>query len=204
MKPSKLVAVLALALSAPTLPAQQDQQPPESYHPDAHQQSNAIAQENSDPLDLLVEEMQSHIDKMLQTQDPAERQKLMEAHRSKMHDLRAKLQDMPSQAVGRLGDQGIPMGKRMLGNGMMAHMREMQADMEKIIATDDPVERRKRWEEHREKMQEHHQQMQNMMGMMHGGMMGGGHGTGADARWMQQVEKRLDLIQAILERLGDD
>jgi 2-oxo-4-hydroxy-4-carboxy--5-ureidoimidazoline (OHCU) decarboxylase len=96
---------------------------------------------------------------------------------------------------------------------MLQNMEEMQALMEKMAQTDDPAERRKLMQEHRQKMQQTMGIMRGMHGMMdpdsnrgprrgrdrmhdseHEAMMG-------LSEAYRQMDKRLDLIQSMLEQL---
>jgi hypothetical protein len=101
---------------------------------------------------------------------------------------------------------------------MMQRMEEMQAQMETIVSTDDPAKRLDMMKEHRQQMQDAMAMMRGMqqgggMGMMGGaqggmGMMAGGKGMGGQmmmhAGMMEayrQMDKRLDLMQQMLEQL---
>ncbi|MET3999968.1 hypothetical protein CFI10_14525 [Marinobacterium iners] len=109
---------------------------------------------------------------------------------------------MPGGGMGMMGGQDgmLP---------MMQRMREMQSGMDRIMDTDDPEKRM-------ELMQAHRQQLQETMGMMGEMQQGGGMGTmksmgmmGGQMNCMgmmeayRQMDKRLDLIQQLLEQRLD-
>ncbi len=93
--------------------------------------------------------------------------------------------------------------------GMMGNMEKMQAQMQRLMQTQDPKEREKLLHEHMQTMQE---SMKMMSGMMSQGMMGGGKsgdaksgqgmflGMSADQR-MQMMEQRMDMMQKMMEQM---
>lgn len=102
---------------------------------------------------------------------------------------------------------------------MQQRMEEMHAQMQRIIETEDPAERRRLWEEHRQQMEEHMAMMREHGGPGGGGMHGGGHGNrhgggaggGMHAQhWsmlaFEEMSKRLDLMQTLMESqlLGEE
>lgn len=165
-----VIVALALLLSTPLALAQQ--QDSEAHHPadaptvDTTGSSSPPAEPApaTTPMESVMaqklEEMQSHWDKMLQTQDPAERQKLMEEHRQEMRELHAMMR-------GAQGGQGM-MGS---GQGMMGGGRGMMGGGQG-------------------------------MGMMHGSQdMDKRDGCRRKMHYHQQVERRLEVIQKLLEQV---
>jgi hypothetical protein len=174
------VFVAALSLNTAVALAQTEH---EVHHPESAPPAETPAQQASTtPMMALaqkrMEEMQSHWQEMSETQDPAERRKLIQAHREKMREMTAML-----QAQGMM-----PMVKRM---------GEMDLNLEKILATDDPQERQRLIREHREAMRQ-------TMGMMRGGpgpmAMMGDSGMSACPGMMPTVQ-RLEELQADLDKI---
>jgi hypothetical protein len=208
MKTSKLITALALslALSPAALLAQQETQseqevsPPES----AAQQEAETAPEPTDSaaaanatlaiMQQRMEEMISHWDKMSQTTDPAERQRLMLEHRQQMMALNTALRNM-TQRPGMGGpSQGMMgQGPGMMGGGMGQGMGPGMGNM--MGGGMGP----------------------GMMGHMMGGMMGQGidcptmnkrsgknRGMVDMMEAFEQLEKRVDLLQQMVEHLMQD
>lgn len=106
---------------------------------------------------------------------------------------------MPGGGMGMMGGQGGMMS-------MMQRMQEMQAGMDRIMDTDDPEKRMELMQEHRQQLQETMGMMGEMqqgggMGMMKGmGMMGGQMNCMGMMEAYRQMDKRLDLMQQLLEQ----
>ncbi len=92
---------------------------------------------------------------------------------------------------------------------MDAHMKRMQALHEKMASAATPEERQKLMDEQRQEMQ---QGMAMMQQMHHGGSMMDGAGMGtmgqkgkpADQKiQLQMVEKRMDMMQAMMQMMMD-
>jgi exonuclease VII large subunit len=212
-----LLIALALSLTPVVLPAQQampeghaehhpeSAQPPdeaaETQAPDSDTATDQAADEEETPDPMLtymqqrMEEMISHWDAMSQTTDPAERQKLMQEHRQKMMALNAMIGNMAQQRSmmmgpgrgmmgmgGMMGQSGCPMMKGR-GPGMGGMMGKGGCPM----------------------MGKGSGRGGAMMGhgMMGQGMMNAG--GDADLREaLQQLAKRVDLLQQMLEHLLQD
>jgi hypothetical protein len=216
MKAPSLILTLALSLAAPLALAEQDQDH-QAHHPDAAAPGEAAAMPS--PMQQRLDYMQAIVDRLAETDDPAERRELMQEHRQAMHDARSMMggmggMDMMGGAQGGMGMMGGQSGMMP----MMQRMEEMQAQMETIVSTDDPAKRLDMMKEHRQQMQDAMAMMRGMqqgggMGMMGGaqggmGMMAGGKGMGGQmmmhAGMMEayrQMDKRLDLMQQMLEQL---
>jgi hypothetical protein len=172
MKTRTHIAAIALLLSMPVVLAQQADH--EAHHPAGLPAAEMVAPATTPTmapatslesvLAQRLEELQSDWDKISQTQDPAERQKLMEEHRQKLRELSALLRG----GILR-GTPGGP-GMKMMGGG---------SGMEMMGGGP------------------------GGMGMMGGGpgmgMMGGCHAM--MRAHQQQVERRLDIIQKLLEQV---
>jgi hypothetical protein len=147
MKTKALLTAIALALSTPFALAQTEHQ---AHHPEdtaqgetSQSDTTASAPPMTSPMLQRMEEMQSHWEKLSQTTDPAERQKLMQEHRQKMRELATMMRDMQGNCPGgsqgmMMGGQGMMMGgmhKRMHGDHDMAMMWMMAAhrEMEKRL-----------------------------------------------------------------------
>ena len=198
MKFRKLIIASAIAFSTPVALAQQDEP----------METDSTAEVTPPPVMMQrMEEMQEHWEKMMQADDPDERRKLMEEHRQKMQELAGTMRRM--QGVGQ-GETECCRDVGSSGQGMRPmrqRMEEMHAHMEKMMQTDDPAERRKLMQEHRQKMRE---TMAMRGDMEHDTGRGRQHGRSrrqADDEWamaaFRQMEKRLDLMQILLERLLD-
>jgi len=94
---------------------------------------------------------------------------------------------------------------------MQANLKTMKAQLDRIAAARTDAERRQAIAEHLQTMQDNMRLAQGMAGgmmmgcpMMEGGMMGGGMmmGGGDMAERMQQMEKRMDMMQMMLERMA--
>ncbi len=89
---------------------------------------------------------------------------------------------------------------------MEAHMRDMQALLDKIAATKDPQERRALMEEHRGHMQEMMRTMRSTSSDTRMGMMGGGPRSGhamPEGETLRQhlLEKRLDMMDMMMDQM---
>jgi hypothetical protein len=196
--------VISLSLGPASLLAQQEM--PEGHaehHPESVSSGPAAPNEpsaenttateennNEDSTDSMLTFMQqrmaemiSHWDKMNETEDPAERQQLMLEHRQKMMALNAMMGNM-AQQPGMMGP-----GRGMMG-GMMGQGRGMEGGM----------------------MGQGRGMMgRNMMGqgrgmggrMMSQGMMDSGSEAGLQEAF-QELEKRVDLLQQMVEYLIDN
>jgi hypothetical protein len=167
MKTRTHIAAIALVLSTPVVLAQQAEH--EAHHPaglpaaETSAPATAPATSLESVLTQRLEELQSDWDKISQTQDPAERQKLMEEHQQKLRELSALLRG----GIPR-GTPGGP-GMGMMGGSPGMGMRGSGPGM-------------------------------GMMGSSSGmGMMGGCHAM--MRAHQQQVERRLDIIQKLLEQV---
>ena len=87
---------------------------------------------------------------------------------------------------------GMPMGM------MQGNMLKMHEQMHKIMQAKDSKQRDKFMQEHMQMMQEH---MKTMGGMMSGGMTGPGMMGEQMMQRMQQMEKRMDMMQMTLEQM---
>lgn len=107
---------------------------------------------------------------------------------------------------------------------MQANIKKMQTQLEKIARSKDPKERQQLMKEHLMTMQENMRMGQGMMGMgcpmmsdgmgmMGGGMgqgmgmmgpagMGPGGGPDATMNRIQMLEKRMDMMQMMLEQMS--
>jgi hypothetical protein len=130
----------------------------------------------------------------------------------------AQQQDRASQPQGvkTMGGQvmrpGVMAGKGR--NPMLRRLQALRGGVDEILNTDDPAERRELLETHRDKLDEAIAVLETRRGE-YGGMHGnksshgkhhgmkGGHGKGRhhDDDFHQRVEKRLELIQALLEQV---
>jgi hypothetical protein len=92
---------------------------------------------------------------------------------------------------------------------MEAHLKEMQALMDKLHQTKDPKERQRLLEEHRKQMHALHKQMRSTrdemrMGMMGGGMRGGGPVPEGEKMRQHLIEKRLDMMDMMMDMMMQD
>ncbi|MEZ5582625.1 MAG: hypothetical protein R3F37_07535 [Candidatus Competibacteraceae bacterium] len=140
-----------------------------------------------------MEEMLSHWDKMSQTTDPAERQKLMLEHRQQMMALNTALRNLTGQTgMGGPGRGMMGMGPGMMGNmmgggmgpGMMGQMRGGMMGSEHGLSDDEKAARH------------------GHMYRGRGGRMYQNHEVMMEA--FQQLEKRVDLLQEMVEHLMQD
>ncbi|GGB92546.1 hypothetical protein GCM10011352_18250 [Marinobacterium zhoushanense] len=201
MKTPTLILTLALSIASPLGWAEQE------HHPNASAQAGAPAATTGTTMQSSMQErldrMQTLADQLATTEDAAQRRDLMEEHRKAMTDIRGMMGGMPQG-----GGMGMMGGMEMMsGQGammpMMQRMQEMQAGMDRIMDTDDPQKRMKL-------MKDHRQQLQETMGMMGGmqqsagmGMMGGQMGCVGMMEAYRQMDKRLDLMQQLLEQRLD-
>jgi len=204
MKPPKLITALALSLTLnpAALLAQQEtqQQAPsehEMHHPEnSTQQEKAATAEQADPaaaanaklaiMQQRMEEMMTHWDKMSRATDPAERQKLMQEHRQQMMALNTALSNMtqqPGTGMGR-GMMGHRMGEgpgKPMSHCKMGHMRGSKMKHGKNC----PM-------------------MKKHSGMHHGRGSRMHHNNEAMMEAFRQLEKRVDLLQQMVEYLMED
>jgi hypothetical protein len=102
---------------------------------------------------------------------------------------------------------GMQMEQKMQEQ-MMGRMKTMQAQLDRIHQSTDPVERQKLIQEHMKSMQETMQAMRGMGGgmigkmghgaMAGGGMTGGSRGAGPS---MEMMEQRMDMMQMMMEQM---
>lgn len=95
---------------------------------------------------------------------------------------------------------------RQHNDQMEAHLKEMEALMEKMHQTKDPKERQRLMQEHRKEMQALHTQMRSTrdemrMGMMGGGMRGGGPMPEGEKMRQHLIEKRLDMMDMMMDMM---
>ena len=185
MKTKALLTAIALASIMPLALAQTEHQ---AHHPENTAQgetsqadTTTSAPPMTSPMLQRMEEMQSHWEKLSQTTDPAERQKLMQEHRQKMRELATIMRNMQGNCPG--GGQGMMMGS---GQGMMGGGQGMMGGGQGMMGGG-----------------------QGMMGGGQG-MMGGMHKMMHGDRHMammgmmaahREMEKRLDLMQVVIEQL---
>ena len=85
---------------------------------------------------------------------------------------------------------------------MQEHMKQMQAQLEKIRQTPDPAEKERLMHEHLAAMQDHMKMMQGMIGAR---PPMGTDGTGMPAHVIDQrfrmLEQRIDALQQMMEQL---
>jgi hypothetical protein len=126
--------------------------------------------------------------------------------------------DQPPQPQGMpvMGGQGT--GSRMMAGAgqkpMMQRLQALRADVDEILSTEDPAKRQELLEAHRNKLDEAIARVgtrQGGQGKQHG--MRGGHGKHHgmkggqgkrrhhDDGFHQRVEKRLELIQTLVEQV---
>ncbi len=89
---------------------------------------------------------------------------------------------------------------------MEAHLKEMQALMDKMHQTKDPRERQRLMQDHLKQMQALHKQMHSTrddmtMGMMGGGMRGGGPMPEGEKQRQYLLEKRLDMMYMLMDMM---
>ena len=83
---------------------------------------------------------------------------------------------------------------------MQENMKEMQQQMEKLQATTDPKERQKLMQQHMQTMQDNMKAMHGMGGPMMEGKKGGVTQGNMTQRY-EMMEKRMDMMQMMLENL---
>ena len=173
MKIQLLTTALVCALVASIAPAQTQEQP-QSHTIERAAPSGVITAKPIPPLTLMqqrLEEMQSHWQRMSQTTDPVERQQLMQEYQEKMQEIGAMLRLAQANGSGAMGG-----GTSGQGGGMVCGM------------------------------------MGQGGGMACGGMACGGMGQGipmsnmpayhqAMMAVLRQLEKRVDLLQTMVEQL---
>ena len=150
-----LAASLALAQQEPPVEATEQTQPGQ-----AQVQHHPPAAPMVFPLQQRLEEMQALVERMNQTTDPAERQKLVQEHRQKMQELAGMMRNLP----------GGPMaGHDKMGGepGMMGGGRDKAGGMSCMMG-------------------ESHHKMMDLMAAY------------------QQMDKRLDLMQRLLEKILEE
>ncbi len=90
-------------------------------------------------------------------------------------------------------------------NAAYDRMRKMAAQMEQIKATKDPKERERLMQQHLESMHEGAQALRAAGGctmpMTACPMMGGAHGKQVPAERMDMMEKRMDMLQMMMEQM---
>ena len=89
---------------------------------------------------------------------------------------------------------------------MEAHLKDMQALMDKMHATKDPQERRKLMEQHQKDMQEMMKMMHSTSDEMKMGMMSGGPRSGkpnpkGEKQRQHLLEKRIDMMNMMMEQM---
>ena len=162
MKIYPVATALILSLAAPPILAQQEPRQPPTATPDQSVQAQSPG-DTSPPLSLMqqrLEEMQAFMEKLNQTTDPAERQKLVQEHRQKMQELGGMMRNL----------RGGPMGGMHGMHGMMD--RSGKSGERSCMMKES-----------------HHHHEHMMMAMMAA---------------YQQMDKRLDLIQDMLEKLLEE
>jgi hypothetical protein len=91
---------------------------------------------------------------------------------------------------------------------MQANVKKMQSQLDRIGKAKGDAERQGLLTEHMQTMQENMMLTRNLSGdmgcPMMGGMMIGGGGMGNEAMMgrMQQMERRMDMMQTMLEQMG--
>lgn len=89
---------------------------------------------------------------------------------------------------------------------MEAHLKEMQALMQRIRETKDPQARQRLMKEHHAQMQALHKQMRSTrddmrMGIMGGGMRRGGSLPEGEKMRQHLIEKRLDMMDLMMDMM---
>ena len=84
---------------------------------------------------------------------------------------------------------------------MQENMKKMQQQMEKIRATSDPKERQKLMQEHMQSMQENMKAMHGMGGPMMMADKKGGMTEGDMMKRHEMMEKRVDMMQMMMEQM---
>ncbi|CAG0953292.1 hypothetical protein BURK1_00315 [Burkholderiales bacterium] len=123
---------------------------------------------------------------------------------------RAQDAKAPASSPGTAAMQpASPMGMGHQMGQMDEHMKKMQALREKMASATTPEERQRLMTEQRQEMQ---QGMAMMPGMQKGGAMMGGAGMGMTGRKggpadqatrMQMMEKRMDMMQSMIQAMMD-
>lgn len=199
MRPQTFIVALAFALGAPVSLAQQTETPLTDIKAPEFRMTQRL------------EEMQSLMDKMSQTNSQAERRQLAADHREKVRDAMGMMR-------GKAGKMGKDRGRGMMaaphGGGqsmapMMDRMEKMQAHLDMMMNAKDPTERQKLMMEHRDKMRDSMAMMREMhagagrgMGKMDHKGSGGHHMmmTSMMAAY-KQMDKRLDVMQMMMEQI---
>ena len=174
--------ITAMALSLTTSLAFAQQQEHEQHHPDeVSAQAAAPSEEPSlEPTIEQLEAAQAQWDKIMQTQDPEERHRLMMEYRQKMHDSIATMRAMHQAQRERMRAHATPEAMRQMhargaqSPGRGAPMRGM---MERMHSGGQGMR------------DEHHSMMMGMTGMMEA---------------YRQMDKRLDLIQDMVQQLLEE
>lgn len=100
----RLLAVAALALSAAAWSQTQDQPQAGQQRPDAQTHTASPQADPGRRLQQQLQDMQSDWEKLSQATDPAERQKILQAHREKMLQLAALLRAQADNQAGQAAD----------------------------------------------------------------------------------------------------
>ena len=121
----------------------------------------------------------------------------------------------PDQKAGQKAATAAPVADQTLSK-MQANTKKMQTQLEQVAKSKDPKARQQLMQEHMKTMQESMAMGKGMAGgmacpMMSGGMeggmgmMGGGQGgMGPEAMMsrMQMMEKRMDVMQTMMEQMS--
>lgn len=179
MKLHPLATATALALAASLALAQQEPPKPPVEATEQNQPGQAQVQHHPPaapmifPLQQRLEEMQALVERMSQTTDPAERQKLVQEHRQKMQELAGIMRNLPGGPMAGHdkmgGEPGMMGGMHGMGGepGMMGGGRDKAGGMSCMIG-------------------ESHHKMMDLMAAY------------------QQMDKRLDLMQRLLEKILEE
>ncbi len=142
MKSHFLIAVIGLAMGLQSALAQQDH---EAHHPPADPVPVERAAPDAAPPMMekmmeRMERMQADMDQLAQTQDPTERQELIEAHKQRMHEFSGMMRAMHKEhhGDGMKGGHGMKKGpgkgmKHPDGHMMMMGMMEAYRQMDKRL-----------------------------------------------------------------------
>lgn len=180
MRHHLLIIALSLSLAASlAIAQQQDEQ--QATSPQTPSTESAISSTNPDismqaVIQQKIQEIQAHWDKMSKTQDPDERQKLMAEHRQKMHEFAEMMRELQADSGG-MEREGQGKGVTAHG-GMMGHDHGMMSQGHGMIGHE-------------------HDMMDQGMGMMGHGKKGGCPAM----RQHEQIERRLETIQRLLEQV---
>ncbi|HEY8330405.1 hypothetical protein [Geopseudomonas sagittaria] len=125
MKKTKLAVLLVAASLSPAWALAADPTPAKSSTPQAQQQAPNIAEFDKQMAQAQenLQKMQAQMEKIRQTQDPKERQKLLQEH---WNTMQGNMGMMHGMGMGMWG--GGMMGGHMMGGGMMGggHMMGWQ------------------------------------------------------------------------------